>query len=283
MKPWLLLDTVEVSESGDVFRLFQHDNHFSIKLNNVELMNSRMHGSEEELGRLACKKIEALAKPRILVGGLGMGFTLRAALDVLPAEASVVVSELVPAVVKWNRETLAPLAKNPLRDRRVSVHEEDVREMIRAGSGSYSAILLDVDNGPQGLFRKSNERLYTMKGLYAAFAALRRQGVLAVWSSAPDLDFTRRLRAVGFQVEEVRVNARSGPKAGGYHRIWLAVKPLPVVVDNSPKPAYPGGRTRPHRSSRSRFGGREQEEQGTFREAPSRPRRTKHKKKARKR
>lgn len=224
MKSWILLDTAQATADGKELRLYQHDADFSIKVGGVELMNSRMHGSEEELARLACAEISHFPNARILIGGLGMGFTLRAALDALSAKAQVEVAELIPAVVKWNHGALAALAESPLTDKRVTIHEMDVRKMIKAGRGQYSAILLDVDNGPGSLFTKTNDRLYSMKGLHDARAALRREGILAVWSAGPDADFTRRLGGVGFEVKVVRVNARSGPKAGGHHWIWLARK-----------------------------------------------------------
>lgn len=224
MNPWVLIDTARVSDEGKEICLFQHDADFSIKVGGVELMNSRMHGSEEALARLACEVTAHLPRQQILIGGLGMGFTLRAALDELPDQAQVVVAELIPAVVMWNQGVLAALAGSPLQDKRVTIHAADVGKMIWAGRGLYSAILLDVDNGPGSLFTKANDRLYSLKGLNAAHAALRRQGVLAVWSAGPDADFVRRLRSVGFDVEEIRVNARSGPKAGGHHWIWLARK-----------------------------------------------------------
>ncbi|MBP9865334.1 MAG: hypothetical protein KBC91_02900 [Candidatus Omnitrophica bacterium] len=224
MKPWILLERAPISEEGKEICLYQHDADFSIKVGGVELMNSRMHGSEEALARLACQETAQLPRQQILIGGLGMGFTLRAALDELPGLSQVVVAELIPAVVKWNQGVLAALASSPLEDKRVTIHEADVGTMIREGRGLYSAILLDVDNGPESLFTKANDRLYSLKGLHAARAALRRQGVLAVWSAGPDAGFVQRLRSVGFDVAEVRVNARSGPKAGGHHWIWLARK-----------------------------------------------------------
>lgn len=224
MKPWVLLDTAPVSDSGKNLCLYQHDADFSIKIGPAELMNSRMHGSEEALARLACQAIIHLPRPRILLGGLGMGFTLRSALDALPAPARVEAAELIPAVVKWNQGVLGELAGHPLKDKRVTVHEADVGKIIREAKEEYSAILLDVDNGPESLFTESNDRLYDLNGLLAARAALQRQGVLAVWAAGPDAQFARRLRTAGFAVEEKRVNARSGPKAGGQHWIWLARK-----------------------------------------------------------
>ncbi len=222
MIPTLLLDTAPAPDPGKELRLYQHDADFSIKLGNVELMNSRMHGSEEELARLACREILNRPAPQILIGGLGMGFTLRAALDMLPSEAQITVAELIPAVVKWNQGVLSALAGHPLRDERVKIHEGDVRKMIKAGKGEYDAILLDVDNGPKRLFQEDNNRLYSLKGLYVARTALRPRGILGIWSSGPDIDFTQRLYSAGFEVAEVRVNARAGRKAGGHHLIWLA-------------------------------------------------------------
>lgn len=224
MKPLILLGTAKNEEDGSELRLYQHDKDFSIKAGNAELMNSRMHGSEEALAELACEPLKGLSNPKILIGGLGMGFTLRAALNLLPEKAQVVVAELFPEVVKWNQGVLAPLAGNPLADSRVTLVEGEVERHIRNSKRDYHAILLDVDNGPQRLFRKGNDRLYNLKGLYAAYAALKPLGVLAVWSSGPDVDFTRRLEEVGFDVEEVRVRARSGPKAGGYHLVWVCIK-----------------------------------------------------------
>lgn len=222
MKPIVLLD--KALDGDKEIRLYQHDRDFSIKIGNVELMSSRMHASEEALSRLACEKIKNQKEPRILLGGLGMGFSLRAALDVLPPEAKVEVAELIPEVVKWNRGVLSGLAGNPLEDPRVSVHEEDVLQRIKSGKAAYHAILLDVDNGPCRLYRKENDRLYSISGLHQAYAALRTGGVLAVWSSGPDDSFSWRLGRVGFQAEEFHANAREGKKAGGHHVIWLAVK-----------------------------------------------------------
>jgi spermidine synthase len=224
MKPSVLLDTAQVLDNGQPLRLYQHDKDFSIKEGTAELMNSRMHGSEDALAQLACKEMEKISKPWILIGGLGMGFTLRAALDALPADAQVEVAELIPEVVKWNQGVLAPLAGNPLADPRVTLHLGDVVKKIKDGNGKYSAILLDVDNGPQRLFRKGNDKLYNLSGLYSAHAALRTGGIFAVWSSGPDKDFTWRLQKVGFGVAEVRVHARAGSKAGGHHLIWVAKK-----------------------------------------------------------
>ncbi|EGE61371.1 UNVERIFIED_ORG: spermidine synthase [Rhizobium esperanzae] len=223
MLPWIQLDSATIPGEGGELRLKQRGSEFSIMLGANELMNSRLSGSEEALATLSWERIKAHPKPRILIGGLGMGFTLRAALAALPDDAGVTVAELVPAVVAWARGPMAEVFKGCLNDPRVGIHQGDVGEAIRAGKSAYDAILLDVDNGPDGLTRKSNDRLYDFAGLRAAREALRPDGVLAVWSSGPDPDFTRRLKDSGFAVDVV--NTRAGRKRGVRHVIWLAVKP----------------------------------------------------------
>jgi spermidine synthase len=222
MIPWILLDTAKVPD-GEELRLLQRGAEFSIRLSNNELMNSRVHGSEEALAEIAIGKIGKQTSPRILIGGLGMGFTLRAALGVIGPEARVVVAELVPAVVAWNRSWLASVSDHSLEDSRVSIREEDVASLIMSERSAYDAILLDVDNGPGALTRKANDRLYDLAGLGAAYAALRSRGVLAAWSAGPDRNFTRRLHNAGFEVNEVRVRAR-GTRGGARQIIWIAVR-----------------------------------------------------------
>lgn len=229
MIPWTLLDTAPVPGGEGELRLRRRGAEFSIRLGTVELMNSRISGSEEALATLTCAKIATRPQPRILIGGLGMGFTLRAALGVLGAKAQIIVAELVPAVVAWARGPMAELFGDSLTDPRVRIEMEDVGQVIRAGRGGYDAILLDVDNGPEALTRDSNGGLYGQDGLRAARAALRPGGVLAVWSCAPDRDFAARLRKTGFRVEEVRTRAR-GRDGGARHVIWLAAR-----VDSSPR------------------------------------------------
>ncbi|PDT32856.1 hypothetical protein CO671_27450 [Rhizobium sp. M10] len=224
MLPWIQLDSATIPGEGGELRLKQRGSEFSIMLGANELMNSRLSGSEEALATLSWERIKTHAKPRVLIGGLGMGFTLRAALTVLPDDAGVTVAELVPAVVTWARGPMAEVFKGCLDDSRVGIHQGDVGEAIRAGKSAYDAILLDVDNGPDGLTRKSNDRLYDFAGLRAARDALRPGGVLAVWSSGPDPDFTRRLRDSGFSVEAVNTRA-NGKRGGARHVIWLAIKP----------------------------------------------------------
>ena len=223
MIPWSVLDTAQVPGGGGELRLKQRGAEFSIMLDHNELMNSRLSGSEEALATIACEKIRRRKTPRILIGGLGMGFTLRAALVALGPDARIVVAELVPAVVAWARGPMAEVFGASLTDPRVSVREADVGDLIRTGRSRYDAILLDVDNGPEGLTRKANDALYDLKGLGGARAALRPGGVLAVWSSGPNPKFTWRLRKAGFEVEEVRARA-NGARGGARHVIWIAAR-----------------------------------------------------------
>ncbi len=173
----VLLDTAETPDGGKELRLYQHDKDFFILAENEDLMSSRMHESEDQLARITTERITHRKQPTVLIGGLGMGFTLRAALDGLPESAKVVVAELVPAVVNWNRGLLAHLAGNPLADKRVEIQEIDVAKILRKTKNHYDAILLDVDNGPSGLSRKSNDWFYGMSGLYAARGALKSGGL----------------------------------------------------------------------------------------------------------
>ncbi len=226
MIPWEFLESAPVPDGDGELSLYRRGGEFSIRVAGRELMNSRIHGSEEALAELACARIADQARPRILIGGLGMGFTLAAALRRLPTEGQAVVAELVPTVVAWNRRVLGDLAGRPLLDARVSVHEGDVAEILQAEPQAFDAILLDVDNGPEALARRDNNWLYARPGLQAAFSVLRPEGVLAVWSAAPHQSFAQRLRSVGFAVEELRVPARER-RGGRRHIIWLARRPGP--------------------------------------------------------
>ncbi|HEY6554213.1 MAG TPA: spermidine synthase [Vicinamibacteria bacterium] len=221
MIPWRELGRATVPGEAEPLVLCQRESEFVIRVGRHALMSSRAHGTEEMLAELACARIASRAAPRVLVGGLGMGFTLAAALRTLGPDAHVEVAELVPALVEWNRGPLAPLAGRPLDDPRASVREADVAEAIRERSGAYDAILLDVDNGPNGLTRATNDWLYSPAGLGAAREALRERGVLGVWSVAPDEAFTRRLREAGFDVEERTARARR--TKGGQQTLWIAV------------------------------------------------------------
>jgi spermidine synthase len=228
MIPWIHIGSAQVP-GGSELRLMRRGAEFSIKLDGNELMNSRLSGSEQALATLSCARIAARPRPRLLIGGLGMGFTLRAALDALGPPANVDVAEIVPQVVAWARGPMAELFGGILDDTRVHIHEDDVGASIAKAASNrdaaYDAILLDVDNGPDGLSRPGNDRLYDVGGLGMAKVALRPGGVLAVWSSAPDEAFTKRLRKAGFNVEEQRVRAHSGRGRGGArHTIWLAAR-----------------------------------------------------------
>jgi spermidine synthase len=221
MIPWEFLDSTKVPGGAGEICLYKRGEEFSIRVNGRELMNSRVHGSEEALAELASARVANHLRAQVLIGGLGMGYTLAAALRRIGAEARVVVAELVPAVVTWNRGPLADLAGRPLQDRRVTVREADVAQILRLERQAYDAILLDVDNGPEGLVRGENDWLYARPGLEAAFAALRPAGVLAVWSSGPNRVFSQRLRRAGFAVEEIQARARD-TRGGRRHTIWLA-------------------------------------------------------------
>jgi spermidine synthase len=222
MVPRELIDTAEVP-GGESLRLFRRGGDFMIVLDRNELMNSRMSGSEAALAEMTCARLAERRSLRLLIGGYGMGFTLRAALAALGEDATLVVAELVPAILRWARGPMAAMTAGCLDDPRVRLIEDDVAVVIGAGRGVYDAILLDVDNGPDGLTRAGNDGLYAASGLAAARAALKPGGILAVWSAAPDKAFARRLGAAGFAVEEVAVRARANGK-GPRHVIWFATR-----------------------------------------------------------
>lgn len=221
---WVELDRATVPDGGGELRLLQRGAEFSIMADaGIELMNSRLSGSEEALATLTWERLKGRPRPRVLIGGLGMGFTLRAALAVLPSDAVVEVAELIPAVVRWARGPLADIFAGSLDDPRTRILEGDVAAPIAASKAGYDAILLDVDNGPEGLTRRANDALYDAAGLARAKATLSPGGVLAVWSSAPHARFTAALRASGLTAEEIRTPARKGGR-GARHVIWLGVK-----------------------------------------------------------
>jgi spermidine synthase len=215
-----LIGTAQVP-GGEELRLFRRGDDFMIVLDRNELMNSRMSGSEEALATMTCARLGRRPAPQLLIGGYGMGFTLRAALAVLDAAASVTVAELVPEIIAWAKGPMQALTADCLDDPRVVLVKDDVAMLIAAANGGYDAILLDVDNGPEGLTRRENDRLYSRAGLEAAGNALKPGGILAVWSAERDPAFTRRLEDAGFRVAEVGVRARSNGK-GARHVIWFA-------------------------------------------------------------
>lgn len=222
MIPLELIDSADLPDGGTL-RLMRRGQDFSILFGRNELMSSRLRGSEEALATFAYERLPGRPRPQMLIGGLGMGFTLRAALGVLPADAGVTVSELVPKIVEWAKGPLAHLFGDSLDDPRVAIDVRDVYELIAGSRAAYDLILLDVDNGPDGLIHVANDRLYGNQGLQAARAALRPGGVLAIWSAYPDKAFTDRLRRSGFGVDEVKVRATGGRK-GAHHVIWLAIR-----------------------------------------------------------
>jgi spermidine synthase len=225
VNPWVLIDTVPLPDGRGDIRLIQRADEFSIMLGTTALMNSRLSGSEEAMAELSWARISDRHHAHMLIGGLGMGFTLRAALAQLPATAKITVAELIPAVLNWAKGPMASLFNGCLEDPRVNVKLGDVRDIMRSANASYDAILLDVDNGPDGLTVETNDALYSAQGLKIAKAALRPGGVLAIWASAPDRAFTQRLQRAGFSVEEERVKANRKSR-GSRHVIWLATKPL---------------------------------------------------------
>ena len=222
--PWSLLDTAKIPNPGGELRLFQRGKEFSINLGaRGELMNSRAHDSEEALATESCKRIAKRPKARVLIGGLGMGYTLAAALKQLQPDAEVTVAELMHAVIGWNRGPLADLAGRPLEDPRTHVHQGDVAKLLQRPRNGFDTILLDVDNGPEGLTSDDNDWLYSADGLNTSYQALRRGGILGVWSAGPDRGFTHRLNKIGFRVDVHTVNAhrgRNSPK----HTLWFATR-----------------------------------------------------------
>jgi spermidine synthase len=220
---WELIDSANIPGGGEL-RLLKRQQEYVIRIAGEpgDLMSSRTHGSEDALGELACEALSGVRNPRVLIGGLGMGFTLTAALKALPADAEVVVAELIPEVVDWNRDYVGfgDSAAKPLDDRRVQVLIEDVATVIRDATEAFDAIALDVDNGPEGLTHSDNEQLYSREGLAAAYRALRPKGVLTVWSAAPAPVFVARLKEIGFRVDEHRVRAHRGK--GARHLVWSA-------------------------------------------------------------
>ncbi len=223
MKPWELLGQTRTPD-GEEMTLTRHGSEYVVNASGQTLMSSRMHGSEEALATFACARARTLEAPRCLIGGLGMGFTLRAALDLLPPAATVVVAELIPAIVEWNRGPLGTLARHPLRDARVVLEVGDVAAVLQSTPSRFDAVMLDVDNGPSAFTTAYNSSLYDDKGLAAARASLTPGGVFAVWSAREDRRFEQRLRYAGFDVTVERVRGRL-KKGGPRHVIFLGSLP----------------------------------------------------------
>ena len=224
MKPWIELGTAQIPNNGGTLTLRQRDQEFSISLSGPrgELMNSRRFNSEQQLSVLGCAHLKDRKNARVVVGGMGMGYTLAAALDAVPASAEVIVADLIPEVVEWNRGPLGDCAGRPLDDSRVTVHIGDVGELLMSPAKKYDAVLLDVDNGPEGLTHSDNNWLYSVEGTSSIYSSLAPGGVLAVWSAGPDSMYVSRLKKAGFQVEVKTVRERPGK--GARHVIFLAKK-----------------------------------------------------------
>lgn len=225
MKRFVLLDTAPIPGTDGALNLFEYGENFVIKIaggDGGQLMNTRMHGSEDALAAIPCKQIASRPQVRVLIGGLGMGFTLASALQNLGADAEVAVAELVPGVVEWNRGPLGAKSGYPLHDPRAVIIQEDVAKVLQAAEQCYDAIMLDVDNGPEGLTQKGNDWLYSMDGLRQCAKALRPKGMLAVWSSSADRAFSEKVRKAGFKGEAVQVYAHGN--RGTRHTIWIAQK-----------------------------------------------------------
>jgi len=221
VRHWTELGEAPIPDTDQSLSLFQDKDDFFIKLSGGgELMSTRKHGSEDALGSLPCQRLENLETARVLIGGLGMGFTLAAVLKEVGPKAEVTVAELIPEVVEWNRGPLGERSGYPLNDPRTRVHVGDVAKLLRTSRGCFDVIALDVDNGPAGLTKSANDWLYTMRGIAAAKDALAPKGILSYWSAGPDPAFHDRLRQCGFLVEEITVHAHGNK--GARHKIWLA-------------------------------------------------------------
>ena len=237
MKPTVKLATARTPDGGEM-TLFHHDGDYSIRINGYELMQSRQHESELELARLGCAHLVGRKEPRILIGGLGMGYTLRQALDMLGPHARVVVSELVDAVVEWNREFLGELTGRPLEDKRVDIQMGDVARLISRSRRGFDAILLDIDNGPSALTDAGNRRLYGRKGIEAYRDALRGQGCLAVWSAEPSKEFERLLMSCNFHVRRFRARGYKGSKSLTRF-VWVASEDKTILPPGGGEPRPP--------------------------------------------
>jgi spermidine synthase len=225
MDPWITIDSTAIPGSDSELTLSRRNDDFAIRVAGIpgDLMNSRMHHSEDMLAELACTRLSRVENARILVGGLGMGFTLAAVLRIVPQSAEVIVAELVPAVVEWNRGSLGHCAGRPIEDGRTRVHQGDVVDLFKHQQKSFDAILLDVDNGPEAMTHSDNEWLYSLEGLAKIYAKLRAGGIVVVWSARADQQFTRRLKKTGFNVQLRTVRARPGK--GSRHTIFVAQRP----------------------------------------------------------
>jgi spermidine synthase len=222
VKPFELLAET-LSPDGTLMKLTRRGDEYFILADGLTLMSNRAHNSEDALARLSCQRARALKKPSVLIGGLGMGFTLRATLDLLPPAAKVVVAELVPEVVEWNRGPLGPLAGNPLSDKRVRVDIANVADILTSSSAQFDVVLLDVDNGPAAFTAEKNADLYAHEGIAGIHRALNPGGVLAVWAARQDPKFVQRLRNAGFEAKAHHVRGHTNNR-GPRHTIYIGHK-----------------------------------------------------------
>ena len=224
MIPWTHLGSAQIPNNGGELKFSQRGDEFSIRLSGIrgELMNSRVYNSEKVLSELGCAHVKSVDNAQVLVGGLGMGYTLAAALKTVNCTSTVTVAELIPEVVTWNQGDLGKCAGNPLQDSRTKVHVGDVAVLLSTQEPAFDAILLDVDNGPEGLTKSDNNWIYSEAGLKSIYHTLKPQGMLAIWSAGPDYLFEVRLKKVGYKVDTRIVRARPGK--GSKHTIFLAKK-----------------------------------------------------------
>lgn len=234
MKPRVKIATNQTPDNGEM-ALYRHDRDFTITVNGEDLMLSRHHESELELARLGCAHLAGRRDASILIGGLGMGYTLRQALDLLGPGAQVVVGELMDAVVDWNREFLGELNGHPLADKRVVLKVGDIVELVSRSENMFDAILLDIDNGPGAMTVTGNSRLYDYQGIWACRRALRKKGCLAVWSAGPSKDFEMLLMDCGFHVRRYRVPAHRGAKSDSRF-VWVASDSMSLLPPGGGEP-----------------------------------------------
>jgi spermidine synthase len=234
MKPIIKLGTTKTPDGGEMI-LYQHDHDFSIKINGHELMNSRQHESEMELARLGCMHLPGHAAPQVLIGGLGMGYTLRQTLDVLGPDATVIVSELLPAVVDWNRKFMGELNGQPLEDKRTEVITGDIYRLLSRATGKFDAILLDIDNGPSAITDSGNQRLYSPAGIQICRRALRKQGCLAIWSAEPSKAFEQILINCKFHVRRYKLHAYEKSRKKSLF-VWVASEDKTILPPGSDDP-----------------------------------------------
>lgn len=251
MKPRVKLATAATPDGGEM-ELYQHDCDFSIMVNGEDLMHSRRHQSELELAQLGCGHLVGGTAARVLIGGLGMGYTLRRTLDLVGPDGQVVVAELLPAVVDWNRQFLGELNDRPLEDERVVLKTGDIVEFLSSCQGEYDSILLDIDNGPEAMTYSGNHRLYGYEGILSCQCALRKHGCLAVWSAKPSKEFEQLLMSCGFYVSRYRVPAHKGKKPPS-HFVWLASEDRSIL---------PPGGGEPRGSAKHKTKGRRRRPQG---------------------